>query len=374
MNQGYVKQESVDARTLRGWLERGESVTVVDVRRAHEYEEWSIPGSVGYDAYDRLKADDEGAMDDLETLEDGPVVTVCNAGNASTTAAERLRERGIEALTLDGGMKAWSTAWNTAGVEVPGTDAEVVQVRRTGKGCLSYLIGSGGEAIVVDASVDPEVYLDLAEEKDLTITRVIDTHIHADHLSRSGVLAELTGATLRMPASSPVSYSFDPLSDGEEVPVGSFRLRVLGTPGHTPESASYLLDGRALFTGDTLFLSAVGRPDLGSSPEGAREKARSLHASLGRILSLGPETLILPGHTSEPVPFDGVPIAATLSVVRENTSLLGENEGVFAERITGSAAPTPENHERIVEINRTGEWPEEDTAELEAGANRCAAG
>jgi glyoxylase-like metal-dependent hydrolase (beta-lactamase superfamily II) len=137
---------------------------------------------------------------------------------------------------------------------------------------------------------------------------------------------------------------------------------------------SYLLDGKALFTGDTLFLSAVGRPDLGSSPEGAREKARSLHASLGHILSLGPETLVFPGHTSEPVPFDGVPIAATLSVVRENTSLLGENEGVFAERITGSAAPTPENHERIVEINRSGEWPEEDPAELEAGANRCAAG
>ena len=109
-----MKQESVDVKTLRGWLERGESVTVVDVRRAHEHEEWSIPGSVGYDAYDRLKAGDEGAMDDLAVPGDGPVVTVCNAGHASTTAAERLRERGVEALTLDGSMKAWSTAWNTA--------------------------------------------------------------------------------------------------------------------------------------------------------------------------------------------------------------------------------------------------------------------
>jgi glyoxylase-like metal-dependent hydrolase (beta-lactamase superfamily II) len=177
-----------------------------------------------------------------------------------------------------------------------------------------------------------------------------------------------------MPDSSPVSYPFEPLSDGAEVPVGSIRLRVLGTPGHTPESTSYLLDGMALFTGDTLFLSAVGRPDLGSSPEGAREKARSLHASLGRILSLGPEVLVLPGHTSEPVPFDGVPIAATLAEVRENSPLLGESEGVFVERMTSSVASTPENHERIVEINRSGGWPEGDAAELEAGANRCAAG
>jgi glyoxylase-like metal-dependent hydrolase (beta-lactamase superfamily II) len=367
-----MELKSVDAKTLRGWLERGESVTVVDVRRAHEHAEWSIPGSVGHDAYDRLKAEDEGAMDDLEPLEEGPVVTVCNAGQASTTAAERLRERGIEALTLEGGMKAWSAAWNTAGVELP--DAEVVQVRRTGKGCLSYLIGSGGEAIVVDASVDPEVYLDLAEDRDLTITRVLDTHVHADHLSRSGILAEFTGATLHLPAGAPVSYPFDPLEDGDEVPVGTSRVRVLRTPGHTPESTSYLLDGKALFTGDTLFLSAVGRPDLGSSPEGAHQKARSLHTSLGSILSLDPGTLVLPGHTSEPVPFDSVPIAATLSEVRENTSLLGENVGVFVESITGRAAPTPENYERILGLNRAGEWPREDPTELEAGANRCAAG
>jgi glyoxylase-like metal-dependent hydrolase (beta-lactamase superfamily II)/rhodanese-related sulfurtransferase len=369
-----MKQESVDAKTLRGWLERGESVMVVDVRRAHEHAEWSIPGSVGHDAYDRLKAGDEGAMEDLEAPEYGPVVTVCNAGHSSAVAAGQLRGRGIEAFTLEGGMKSWTTAWNTAPVDLPGTFAEVVQVRRTGKGCLSYLIGSGGEAAVVDASVDAGVYLDLAEERDLTITRVLDTHVHADHLSRSRVLAELTGATLHMLAGSPVSYTFDALGDGDEVRIDASRLRVLRTPGHTPESASYLLDGGVLITRDTLFLSAVGRPDLGAGPEGVREKARSLHASLTRVLSLDPEALVLPGHTSEPVPFDGVPIAATLSEVRENTPLLGESEGAFEKKLVGSAAPTPENHERIVEINGTGEWPEGDTAELEAGANRCAAG
>lgn len=365
---------NIDAETLRGMLERGDPVTVVDVRKAEDRAEWSIPGSVHFAAYDALNAGDERAMEGLEVPEGAPVVTVCGRGRSSALAAEQLRGRGHEVFSLEGGMKAWSLAWNAADVPVQGSEAEVVQVRRTGKGCLSYLIGSGGEAAVVDAAVDPHVYLDLAEERDLTITRVLDTHVHADHLSRSGALAELTGATLHMPAGSPVSYPFSPVDDCDEVRIGASGLKALGTPGHTGESTSYLLDGKAVFTGDTLFLSAVGRPDLEASPEGAWEKARALYASLQRVLELDADTLVLPGHTSEPVPFDGRPVAALLSEVRENTPLLGENGGVFVEKLAGRASPVPENYERIVELNRAGAQPEGDPTELEAGANRCAAG
>jgi glyoxylase-like metal-dependent hydrolase (beta-lactamase superfamily II)/rhodanese-related sulfurtransferase len=371
-------REGVDAKTLREWLERGEPVTVVDVRHAGDHAEWSVPGSVNLDAYDRLKAGDPGAMEGLDVPGDRPVVTVCGAGRSSAVAAEQLRKQGYDALTLEGGMKAWGLAWNTADVPAGGGEAEVIQVRRTGKGCLSYLVGSGGEAAVIDASVEPEVYLDLAEEHDLTITRVLDTHVHADHLSRSKPLAELTGAELHMPEGAPVSYPFSPLADGDEIRIGEVGLRAVATPGHTPESTSYLLDGGAasgaLFTGDTLFLSAVGRPDLGANPEGARGKARALHGSLRRVLELDPDTTILPGHTGEPVPFDGKPVAAPLYEVRENTSLLGQDEGTFVETLAGIASPAPGNHERIVELNRSGEDPEGDPADLEAGANRCAAG
>ena len=369
-----MDHKTIDTRTLREILERGEPVTVLDVRTGEERAEWSIPGSVHFDAYQALKAGDEHAMEGVELPDGGLVVTVCGAGKSSAVAAEQLRGRGVEALTLEGGMKSWSLAWNTAEIDVPGTEAEVVQVRRTGKGCLSYLIGSGGEAAVIDAAVDPEVYLRLAEERGWKITRVLDTHVHADHLSRSRMLAELAGAELYMPEGAPVSYPFSPLGDGDEVRIGAARLAALRTPGHTMESTSYLLDGRALFTGDTLFLSAVGRPDLEAGPERAREKARSLYRSLRRVLELDPETIVLPGHTSEPVPFDGEPIMAPLSEVRGNTPLLGEEEEVFLERIAGRASPTPENHERIVELNRAGEKPEVEPTELEAGANRCAVG
>ncbi len=367
-------RESIDEKTLREWLEKREPVTVVDVRRAEEHAEWSVPGSVNFDAYDKLRSGNPDAMEDLDVPNDGLVVTVCGAGRSSAVAARQLRERGVEALTLEGGMKSWSLAWNTAEVNLPGSEAEIVQIRRTGKGCLSYLVGSGGEVAVIDASVDPEVYVGLAEERGWRITRVLDTHIHADHLSRSSILADLAGAKFYMPVGAPVSYSFSPLSDGDEVRIGASRLEAIRTPGHTMESTCYLLDGRALFTGDTLFLASVGRPDLEADPEEAREKARILYSSLRRVLELDPETLVLPGHTSESVPFDAEPLSATLGKLRSKVVLLREDEETFAEKVAGRVSPTPSNHERIVELNRSGEMPEEDPSELEAGANRCAVG
>jgi glyoxylase-like metal-dependent hydrolase (beta-lactamase superfamily II) len=203
---------------------------------------------------------------------------------------------------------------------------------------------------------------------------VLETHVHADHLSRSKRLAELVGAPLHMPEGAPLSYSFSVLGDGDVLEVGSATLEAVRTPGHTPESTSYLLDGRALFTGDTLFLSAVGRPDLDATPEASREKARDLYRSLGRLLDLDPETLVLPGHTSEPVEFDGEPICAPLARVRGSVRVLQQDEEAFVEAVAGRVTPTPENFERIVELNRAGEAPEGDPTELEAGANRCAAG
>jgi glyoxylase-like metal-dependent hydrolase (beta-lactamase superfamily II) len=218
------------------------------------------------------------------------------------------------------------------------------------------------------------VYLWLAEGRGWRIAHVLDTHVHADHFSRSRSLAELVGATLHMPEEAPVSYPFSPLEDGDVLEVGSATLEAVTTPGHTPESTSYLLDGRALFTGDTLFLSAVGRPDLDATPEGSRERARELYRSLRRLLALGPAALVLPGHTGEPVAFDGEPTCAPLSEVRKSVRVLREDEDAFVEKIAGRVAPTPSNFERIVELNRAGAAPEGDPAELEAGANRCAAG
>jgi rhodanese-related sulfurtransferase len=129
-----VKQGNIDAMVLRDMLERGERVTVVDVRKGEDHAGWSIPGSVHVDAYDALNAGDERAMEGLQLPEGTPVVSVCGRGRSSAVAADQLRRLGHEAFSLEGGMKAWSLAWNAADVPLPGTRAEVMQVRRTGKG------------------------------------------------------------------------------------------------------------------------------------------------------------------------------------------------------------------------------------------------
>jgi glyoxylase-like metal-dependent hydrolase (beta-lactamase superfamily II) len=363
---------TIDVDKLRMMLAEHQPVTVLDVRKTEDRAEWSIPGSLHVDAYEALKAGDPDALADAAIPIDAPVVTICGAGKVSITAMEQLRARGYDARSLAGGMKAWSLAWNSAEVPMPESASTVVQVRRTGKGCLSYLIGNDGQAAVIDAALPPGVYQDLAAEHGWTITHVLDTHVHADHLSRARLLAEQTGATLHLPEQDRVTYSFTPVRDGDTIGVGFSRIVALRTPGHTLESTSYFLDGKALFTGDTLFLAGVGRPDLEASPEQARARARLLHASLLRLTALPPETIILPGHTSEPAPFDGQPITATLADVTNRVGMLGLSEEAFLGAILARIPPTPPNHARIVALNESGELPDGDPTDLEAGANRCA--
>ncbi len=269
-------------------------------------------------------------------------------------------------------MKAWSLAWNIAEVSLPTSTLRVLQVRRTGKGCLSYLIGDGNTAVVIDASLDPQVYLNLAYHYGWHIERVLDTHIHADHLSRSRQLAQLSGAALFLPEQTRVSFPFTPIHDGDTLEIGSATLTALRTPGHTPESTCYLLEGQVLFTGDTLFPTGVGRPDLDASPEEAQARAEALYHSLHKLLALPAETLVLAGHTNTPTHFDGVPVMATLREINEQVDILHATRDDFVRILLSRLPAAPPNYTQIVRLNERGLLPEQPVTELEAGANRCA--
>jgi glyoxylase-like metal-dependent hydrolase (beta-lactamase superfamily II) len=363
---------TIDVETLRTWLEEGQPVTILDVRPTAERAEWLIPGSLHVDAYDGLRARDPAALAYVAVPGDRPVVTVCAAGKTSLIAAEQLAARGVEALSLEGGMKAWSLAWNTAEVPLDDRSAQVIQVRRTGKGCLSYLIGAGEEAFVIDASLDPQVYLEQARSRGWQITSVFDTHIHADHLSRSRQLAERSGAMLFLPDQQRVSFPFKAVRDGDTLTTAHVMLTALRTPGHTPESTCYLLNNTLLFTGDTLFPTGIGRPDLHANAQETRARASLLYHSLHKLLALPKASLVLPGHASQPVPFDGKPVCATLAEIDEQVDILHATQTVFVETLLHLLPPTPPNYERIVTLNEAGLVPDHDVTELEAGANRCA--
>jgi glyoxylase-like metal-dependent hydrolase (beta-lactamase superfamily II) len=146
----------------------------------------------------------------------------------------------------------------------------------------------------------------------------------------------------------------------------------LHTPGHTDESTAYLLNGEVLFSGDTLFVDGVGRPDLHAGVDGARARARSLFGSLTRLRALPPQTIVLPAHAGQPLAFDGRPVLGRLTEIERWLSQWLVSEDIFIERVTSRLPATPPNFTSIVGLNESGQFPDGDPTELEAGANRCA--
>jgi glyoxylase-like metal-dependent hydrolase (beta-lactamase superfamily II) len=173
-------------------------------------------------------------------------------------------------------------------------------------GCAAYLFGCGGKGkcAVVDAhEEDVDEYARFAEAKGMRITHVIDTHVHADHRSGGPALARKVGAVYCLHESADVTIPFEPLRDGQEIELGNTRVKVLHTPGHTPESISLVVtDLRRgtepwfALTGDTMFVGAVGRPDL---PGQARENAAQIFDSIhDKLLGLPDDLEVFPAHFS----------------------------------------------------------------------------
>ena len=362
-----VKEISTD--TLRTWLETGKEVSILDIRPIGERAEWFIPGSVHFNAYDKLKTKDPNPLQGLHLDKTVPVVTICAGGKTSLLAAGVLNEQGFETYSLQGGMKGWSLSWNTARLAF--RNFEIIQFRRTGKGCLSYLVASGKEAIIIDASLPIEAYQEFLVREKLTLKHVIETHIHADHLSRSKQLAQNNKATLHLPASNKVSFDFIPVTSSSVFQIGNIRIKAIRTPGHTTESTCYLVDDKVLLTGDTLFINGVGRPDLKANNDEVMQKSKMLYQSLQKLLALDENMIVLPAHTSQPVDFNNVPIQTTIGSIKQNVAMLRLSEEEFVNTILQRIPPTPANYQSIVEHNLKGDFSDVNPVDLEAGANRC---
>jgi glyoxylase-like metal-dependent hydrolase (beta-lactamase superfamily II)/rhodanese-related sulfurtransferase len=360
----------IDVNTLDEWLTTGKEVTVLDIRPKDQREEWQIPGSLYADAYKRLRQGDYSVMDEVSLPENVPVVAVCAAGNTSKIAARELRKKGIEAYSLEQGMKGWSLAWNKATISFE--SYQIVQLRRTGKGCLSYIIASNGEAIAIDASLPIEVYENILRKNNWKLKSVMETHIHADHLSRSKQLSDYYKVPLLLPAPNKVTFSHGKIEHDQLIRLGNISVEAIATPGHTLESVCFLVNDEVLFTGDTLFTNAVGRPDLKASEEETKNRTGLLFDSLHKLMKLNDTIIVLPAHTGSPIAFDEKPVEATLSEIKNKIPLLQLSKEEFVKTILSRLPDTPNNYLAIVERNLSGDMSDIDPIDLEAGANRCA--
>lgn len=360
----------IDKDQLAAWLKEKKPLTILDIRPLKEHEEWAIPGSIYANVYDELKAGNPNVFDGMQFPKFDPIVTVCGGGKLSITAAQQLTDKGYHALSLQGGMKAWNFAFNIA--ETMLNEVKIIQVRRSVKGCLSYIVGSKNEAVVIDAALDPQVYLDLANENGWTIKYVTDTHVHADYLSRTRELAKASIATHVLIDKADVGYSFSPISNGDHLVFGDASLEVIHTPGHTMESTSFRLGDDAIFSGDTLFVDGVGRPDLKADAVEAINRSKLLYASLHHLLRLNPKVLVLPAHLATAVPFDGKLVTETIENLKNKLGMLKLQEHEFVKYTTSKIPPTPPNYLTIANLNRQGSYNGYIPADLEAGANRCA--
>jgi len=196
------------------------------------------------------------------------------------------------------------------------------QILHEEKACVSFLVGctTKGVCAVIDPQGSPHTYIEKAAREGMRISHVFETHIHADHLSSARQLAGTTGASLYLGPGAQVAFDYVPLTDGQVLEVGNRRLRVLHTPGHTPEHICLLGDDWYLFTGDTLFAGDVGRVDLAIDDLPAdlvENRSRQLYASVQRLLELPDWIEIYPGHYAGSVCGRGIDGKAISTIGRE---------------------------------------------------------
>lgn len=357
---------------------RKESLFILDVRNPADYEDWKIEGEgiqhLNIPYYDLI----DGVEEILDRIpKDQEVLVVCAKEGSSVMVAEMLAEHGRHVAYLKGGMKAWSEHLVPLKIGTLADGGTLYQFVRIGKGCLSYMAVSNGEAALFDATRMTEVYLEFAKSLNAKIKHVFDTHLHADHISGGRMIAKQTGAVYWLPPkdAGEVVFKYEPLKNGGKMAIGgsTIRIEALHSPGHTIGSTSFMIDDQYLLTGDILFIDSIGRPDLaGLAEDWVRDLRETLYA---RYTRLSDNLTVLPAHfmVMDELNEDGTVAKKLGELYRENHGLNIADEAEFRTLVTQNLPPQPNSYQEIRQTNMGKMNPDtEQQREMEIGPNRCA--
>lgn len=374
--------ESIGPTTLKGRIDAGKDVVLLDTRAESEYEEWRINGEsvepLNIPYFEFLAGDpDESTFEAIP--DDKPVVVTCAKGESSRYVGGILADRGYEVEHLERGMNGWASIYEYEELATDG-GTTIAQYRRPSSGCLAYLVVNGDEAVVIDPlRAFVNTYEADARALGADIIYAVDTHVHADHVSGIRQLAAKTGAATVLSETAigrGVEYDVDdPVTDGDHLSVGDATIEVVHTPGHTTGMTSFRIDN-VLFTGDGLFTESVARPDLEEGDDGAVDAARQLYETIQeQILSLPDDTVIAPAHFSDAATRnDDGTYTATLGELVDTMDALTLPQEEFVEFVLSDMPPRPANYEEIIATNLGRQNPGDDEAfRLELGPNNCAA-
>ena len=370
--------KAINSKEVTAKVFNKESMFILDVRNESDFQDWKIEGeNFQYFniPYFELLDGVEEIMDKIPA--DMDVLVVCAKEGSSVMVAEMLSEEGRDVAYLEGGMKAWSEHLEPVKVGDLKDGGELYQFVRIGKGCLSYMVVSNGEAAIIDSTRMTDIYLDFAKNMNVNITHVFDTHLHADHISGGRVIAERTGATYWLPPkdATEVVFEYQPLEGGNDVKIGETNINIhsLYSPGHTIGSTSFVIDEKFLLSGDILFIDSIGRPDLaGLAQDWVGDLRETLYK---RYRELSDELVVLPAHFMiiDELNEDGSVSEKLGTLFAKNHGLNIEDENEFRSLVTENLPPQPNAYQEIRETNMGKITPDtEQQREMEIGPNRCA--
>jgi glyoxylase-like metal-dependent hydrolase (beta-lactamase superfamily II)/rhodanese-related sulfurtransferase len=352
---------------------------ILDVRNETDFIDWKIEGEsievINIPYFDLL----DGIDPALDQIPDGkPVLVVCAKEGSSIFVAEQIAEAGRSNIFyLEGGMKSWSEYLEPVKVANLTGGGELYQFVRIGKGCLSYVVLSGGEAAIIDTSRMINQYEIFLQEKGAKLVHTIDTHLHADHISGGRELAQKYGATYHLPPkdATEVKFDYSKLEEGIDITVGKEKIVVqpIYSPGHTIGSTSFIVDNQYLLSGDILFVESIGRPDLAGLAEDWVEDLRE--TLYDRYRKLSEDLIVLPAHFGKITELgeDGLVSGRLGELYKKNPGLQIHDDNEFRKTVTENLPPQPNAYKEIRQTNMGKINPNEDEQrEMEIGPNRCA--